>query len=441
MVRATFHDEVEEEAIKDHKPILSDRWHPMRYHAGQQAFHLSTKRFNIVPAGRRSGKTEWGKRRLVKKAIRECMSGWRYIAAAPTYNQAKEIFWSDLKQLVPNELIAGQVRESGLQIPLTNGAIIIVMGMDKPERAEGKPIAHFLGDEIGNWKPNVWNEHIRPALADPNYPGTADLIGCPEGRNDYYDLWMNAIGDPEWDRHTWFSSDILSAVEMAALKRQLDVRTFRQECEASWETFVGLAYYCWSDDNVGDYTYDPKLPLNICFDFNKEPGVAAFVQEWGGATYVIGEIYVPSDSTTPTVCVEIAERMGHHKGRVYLYGDATGGAGGSAKVMGSDWENVETWLRTTFPLMDTCVPTHNPPQIRRINAVNSRLCAMDGTRRLFVDKTCIETRKDFEGTKLKEGTHELDKKDLRFTHLTDAVGYMIEYKYPSLAGRTEVEQI
>ncbi len=441
MARATFSEEVEIFTSPKPKPILSERWHHMRYHAGQQAFAKSKKRFNIVPAGRRSGKTEWAKRRFVTKAIRECMSGWRYIAAAPTYNQAKEIFWEDLKSLVPNKLIAGRPRDSGLQIPLTNGALIIVMGMEKPERAEGKPIAHFLGDEIGNWKPNIWGEHIRPALADPNYSGTADLIGCPEGRNSYYDLWMDAVGDPEWDRHTWFSSDILSAEEMDALKRQLDPRTFRQECEASWEVFIGLAYYQWSEASIGTYNYDPELPLCICFDFNKSPGVAAFVQEWDDKTFVLSEIFIPTDSTTPHVCREICEKMGHHKGHVYIYGDASGGAGGSAKVHGSDWENVETWLRPTFPMMETCVPSANPPQIRRINAVNSRLCAMDGTRRLFVDQRCVETRKDFEGVTLKEGTHELDKKDLRFTHLTDAVGYMIEYKYPSLAGRTEVEQI
>ena len=65
----------------------------------------STARFKVVPAGRRSGKTERAKRNLVIQAIKESSEGewldYRYFAAAPTRDQAKAIWWSDLKALVP----------------------------------------------------------------------------------------------------------------------------------------------------------------------------------------------------------------------------------------------------------------------------------------------------------------------------------------------------
>ena len=56
-----------------------------------------------MSAGRRSGKTEIeGKRRLVVDALTETeVQGARFIAAAPTVAQAKEIFWNDLIALTP----------------------------------------------------------------------------------------------------------------------------------------------------------------------------------------------------------------------------------------------------------------------------------------------------------------------------------------------------
>ena len=48
--------------------ILNHRWNPLNYHAVQQAFWICPARYQICPAGRRSGKTEIGKRKLVKAA-------------------------------------------------------------------------------------------------------------------------------------------------------------------------------------------------------------------------------------------------------------------------------------------------------------------------------------------------------------------------------------
>ena len=161
------------------------RWYPLNYHPIQAALWRSKYRFNIVPSGRRSGKTEiCGKRKLVLKAL---IGGewpdWKGFAAAPTRIQAKRIYWEDLKKLIPKTLLAKPPSESTLTIPLINGSEIHVLGMDKPERAEGTPWDHGVLDEYGNMKKSVWPEHVRPALADRR--GTCDFIGAREGRNHY----------------------------------------------------------------------------------------------------------------------------------------------------------------------------------------------------------------------------------------------------------------
>ncbi len=416
------------------KNPLSDRWTPLRPHKTQIAFRKSPARFNMSPAGRRSGKSEIAKRRLVKKAIIG-RKGFRYIACAPTRDQAKRIFWEDLKALVPRRLMKKKA-EVALTIILKNGAIIAVMGMDVPERVEGSPIGHILMDEYASMKREAWPEHIRPALSDPNHEGgTADFIGVPEGRNHYWELWQDAI-EREWGRFHWFSEEILPAAEIKEAKETLDERTYRQEYQGEFVTYSGLAYYCWGDENVVEFgSYDATKPLIVALDFNRSPGIAALAQQQGEVTHFFDEVYIPKDSNTPMVCKAIQE-LGH-TGRLDIYGDASGGAKGADSVRGSNWDLV----RESFPDAYYHLKPKNPPQVRRINSMNSRLCNLQDERRLLVDPKCRYIKRDFEGVSLRPGTNELDKSEELLTHMTDAIGYMIEYEYPTIGGvSTRVRQ-
>jgi len=430
---------------------LVARWYKLRYHAVQSSLWRSPYRFNVVPSGRRSGKTELlGKRKLVLKALKGSpyMDG-RYFAAAPTRDQAKRIYWKDLKMLTPPWLMGGPPSESNLMIPLINGSEIHVLGMDKPERVEGSPWDHGILDEIGNMKPDTWPEHVRPALADRH--GSCDFIGVPEGRNHYYDLYKNAQADDtgNWGVFHWMSSDILPEEEIEQAKLDLDELTFQQEFGGLFVMFSGAAYYNFDEKrNQGAYRqfYDRKKPLVFCFDFNESPGVAAIIQELPikiskkhlylvGKTFsaVIGEVHIPRNSNTIKVCDKLWEDWKRHRGPVICYGDSTGGAGGSAKVQGSDWDLVKKVLKSKFgDRISFRVPKQNPRERARVNAVNSRLKNTVGQVFLGVDpKHAPMTVKDFEGVRVVEGgTGEIDKSDKMLTHLTDAIGYYIAYEYP-----------
>jgi hypothetical protein len=79
------------------------------------------------------------------------------------------------------------------------------------------------------------------------------------------------------------------------------------------------------------------------------------------------------------------------------------------------------------------VPSSNPRERVRINAVNSKLKSADGTVRMMVDPVkCPSVVKDFEGVRLLEGgTGEIDKKsDPLLSHWLDAIGYYIEKEFP-----------
>ena len=427
------------------------RWYPLAYHKRQSELWTSPYRFNVVPAGRRSGKTEiCGKRKLIMKALKGGpWPDWRGFAAAPVRDQAKRIYWGDLKKMTPKSLMRKPPSESNLIIFFKNGSEIHVLGMDKPERVEGSPWDHGCLDEIGNMKPQTWPEHVRPALADRR--GTCDFIGVPEGRNHYYDLYRKAQADDtgNWGAFHWISADILSIDEIEQAKKDLDELTYKQEFEGSFVTFAGMAYYNFLEErNCQPWFkhYNPKDPLVLMFDFNKDPGIAVIGQEMNRVipgqdasptkttTAVIGEVYIPRNSNTIRVAKKIEEDWGEHEGYVFCYGDATGGAGGSAKVSGSDWDLVKKVLWPVFGnRLIFKVPESNPRERVRVNSVNSRTLNTLGESFLVVDPIKAPmTVKDFEGVRVIEGgTGEIDKKrDPALTHLSDAVGYYIHREYP-----------
>lgn len=429
---------------------LSARWSPLRPHAQQQAYYREAARFVVVPAGRRSGKTENAKRRLVRRAVRgSAFDAPRYFAAAPTREQAKRIFWHDLKRMVPPAALRGVPSESELSIPLWHGGEIVVVGLDKPERMEGAPWDGGVIDEIANVKPGAWGENIRPALSDRR--AWCDLIGVPEGRNHYYDLYEQARtrqGDGVWATYTWTSDTVLPEEEIAEAQRTLDPLTFEQEYRASFVSFMGRAYYAFEDGNKRPvrHLYDPARPLILTLDFNVSPGTAAVAQEleiegrW--CTCILGEVWIPDNSNTPAVVRRLLVDWGAHPGPVHVYGDAAGGARGTAQVAGSDWDLVKAMLRQGDPQasirgfgarVQFSVKPANPAERARVNAVNSRCCTAAGVRWLFVDPVhAPHVVRDFEGVRLLQGgSGEIDKKATpMLTHLTDGIGYYLDYRFP-----------
>lgn len=436
--------------------VLSPRWTQMRGHKERARLWRSRVRFKIVAAGRRSGKTEDAKRNVVLTSLsapgdpyHSHHSNPRYFCGAPTRDQAKRIYWEDLKQLMPRDAVH-DISESELTIKTVLGSEIVVLGMDKPERIEGSPWDGGVLDEYGNMKEKAWREHVRPALSDRN--GWCWLIGVPEGRNHYYDLKLKAeadalTDDPEWDFFTWHSSVVLNPKEIEAAKRDLDELTFQQEYEASFVNFTGRAYYNFGKHNERRLEYDPKKPLCFCFDFNVDPGVAAVaqimkvdgVEECVG---FIGEVWIPQNSNTPAVVRKLIADWGDHQGQIRLYGDATGGARGTAQTEGNDWEIIKRMMRAHYgDRVLLRVPASNPTERSRINAVNSLAKSIAGIVRLYVDPVkCPKLVRDFDGVRtLEGGSGEIDKKhDKKLTHISDGGGYMIVYEFP-VSGKSKIQ--
>ena len=204
-------------------------------HPAQLEIFKSDARFKIVVAGRRFGKSYLSAWLLLINAIQSKSKDVFYIA--PTFQQAKDIMWAMLKDLGQDLII--QAYENTAVLTLINGRKIYLKGSDRPETLRGTGISYVVLDEYASMKPVVWEQIIRPSLADVQ--GRALFIGTPAGKNHFFDLYNDAIDDDEWDRFQFKSIDnpFLPATEIKASKKNMSTMSFRQEFEASFETFTG----------------------------------------------------------------------------------------------------------------------------------------------------------------------------------------------------------
>ena len=204
-------------------------------HPAQLEIFNSTKRFKIVAAGRRFGKSYLSAWILLIKAIQSDSKDVFYIA--PTFQQAKDIMWAMLKDLGKDLIL--QAYENTAVLTLINGRKIYLKGSDRPETLRGVGLSYVVLDEYASMKPQVWEQIIRPTLADVK--GGALFIGTPAGKNHFFDLYKDAFEDDDWDSFQYTSTDnpFLPPEEIVAASKTMSSMSFRQEFEASFETNSG----------------------------------------------------------------------------------------------------------------------------------------------------------------------------------------------------------
>ena len=108
-------------------PEINLRW------AQGQIFN-SEKRFRLLVAGRRFGKSYLSCIELLKGAIDR--PGETFFYCAPTYRMAKDIAWKSLKKLVPNVWIESK-NETDLRLDLINGSSIELKGTENAMALRG----------------------------------------------------------------------------------------------------------------------------------------------------------------------------------------------------------------------------------------------------------------------------------------------------------------
>ncbi len=394
-----------------------------------------TARFRDAVCGRRFGKTFLGKaemRRAARLAMKWGVSVEDEIwYGAPTFKQAKRVFWRRLKQAIPPEWRDGRPNETECSITLRTGHIIRIVGLDQYDNLRGSGLFFVLIDEWADCPYEAWDEVLRPMLSTCKYMVDGELrrgghalrIGTPKGFNHCYDTYQAGQGT-EPDHKSWLYTTLdggnVPDEEVDAARRTLDPRTFRQEYEANFENYQGVVYYCFDRrKNHTDETIKPREVLHIGMDFNvgKMAGIVHGIRE--GLPRAMDELIDVFD--TPAMIKKIDERYPDHE--IVVYPDASGDNRKSTNASETD---IALLKKAGYKIK---VDASNPSVKDRINSMNAMLCNTYEERRYLINtRKCPKYTQSLE-RQVWDEKGEPDKKS-GFDHPNDGGGYCITYLYP-----------
>lgn len=228
-------------------------------HPAQREIFDSKARFQVAACGRRFGKSYLACVKMLVEACKDTneygypLKGKDIFYVAPTFQQAKDILWSLLKEL--GHQIIAQAYENTAVVRLINGRRIHLKGSDRPDTLRGVGLSYAVLDEYASMKPETWEQILRPTLADVK--GGALFIGTPAGKNHFYELYLSAQQEKDWESFTYTSVDnpYLDPDELAQASKDMSKEAYRQEFEASFAQGGGIIF----DENlfvIGDNTAD-----------------------------------------------------------------------------------------------------------------------------------------------------------------------------------------
>lgn len=397
-------------------------------HPGQMTVFNNKARFRVVCAGRRWGKTQTARAELLRAASKPKQKVW-YVA--PSYRMAKQIMWNDLMDILPPEWIK-KTNMSELTIRLKNGSIIALKGADNPDSLRGVGLDFIVLDEMQDISEDTWVQVLRPTLATTR--GKAIFIGTPKSKNHFYRLWLNGQNDELVQKGRWMSwqfptimSPFVPQDEIDQAKADMDERSFKQEFEATFLEVSGRVYHQFDKEtHVGDYPFNPSLPIWVGQDFNVDPMSTVIMQpQRNGEVWVVDEIYM-SSSNTVEVCNELERRYWRYKHNIIIFPDPAG----ANRSSGRGESDLDIFRDRGFTRIR--YRKKHPPVADRVNSVNKMFRTAEGKVRLKVDKSCNKLIASLEETMYKKNSPEIDK-SLNIEHMTDALGYCIELKFPRRA--------
>lgn len=410
----------------------------------QGLIYRNRRRFRVVLAGRRGGKTLLGCVELLRGAT-EKVGDYFYIA--PSYRMAKDISWETLKKIVPDKWVRKK-NESDLTLKLINGSQIELKGAENYDSLRGRSLAGAVLDECAFLPEDAWRSVIRPALSDKMGWALFTTTPSPEGcAGWFYELILlltdAELADPglqRLDPEKWALFEFTSLQggnippeEIEEAKRTLAPEVFAREYEAKIISNSGLVASCFSMENIDSTIEDDEdLPLYIGCDFNNNPLTAIcgnIIKHNGKPKELrIFEEMCLKDATTWDLVEQLQDRFGLDR-RIIACPDPTGKRRQTSGTGASDHQILR---RGGIQVYAPQSPWNTADKIR---AVNASLRTADGETHTKINPRCRELIKSFRTLGYAEGTRMPNKK-LGVDHSFDAYGYLVLGKFNLAKGET-----
>ncbi len=246
---------------------------------------IDSHRFTVVVAHRRFGKTVSAINHLIKAAIECDKPNPRFAYIAPTYSQAKRVAWDYLLEYTRPLNATANIAE--LRVDFW-GRRVSLYGSDNPDSLRGQYFDGVVIDEVGDQNPRIWNEILRPALADRL--GWACFIGTPKGANHFAELADRAKSEEGWKYLEYKASQtkILPESELKAAYREMGEDKYNQEFECSFNAAVEGSYYgklindLERDGHITDFPRDDLCRSFTAWDLGMGDSTALWVAQLAG---------------------------------------------------------------------------------------------------------------------------------------------------------------
>jgi PBSX family phage terminase large subunit len=274
--------------------------------SAQKQIALDTHRFRVVNCGRRFGKTTLAAAEIAGKIVSHDDARAAYIA--PTYQQARDILWRDLKRILAP--VTTDCNESRLEIAaktIDGGTgFVVLRGWESIETLRGQRFDFLVPDEVAMYR-NFWmhwQEVLRPTLTDTR--GEALFLSTPKGYNHFYDLYQLEKTDPDFKsfHFTTLDNPHIPSDEVEAARRQLTEDRFAQEYLADFRKVQGLVYKDF--DRPRHVTNElPKNRkeriLGIDFGFTNPTAVLTIDKDQENVYWITSEWYKPGKTNIEVI--------------------------------------------------------------------------------------------------------------------------------------------
>lgn len=405
-------------------------------------------RFKVASWGRQSGKTTHGLHAMLKRPLAGRPEGV-YWYILQTHATAEIAFRRYLRLLRDTPFMTGW-NLTDKRVTLVGGREVSFKSGENFQDLRTETLDGTIIDEYRQQHPELWSMVIRPMLA--RQKGWAEFLSTANGYDHFYDLAEAARNDQngEWSFHHAPSTEApwWTAEEVESARRTMSEAEFDQEIMSNFRDLtsgkVYISHGTWNQITHTPFlTSDPerqvsdRLPIVLGLDFNLSPMSWHLGQCDRLKWYWFDEIHLENSHTQEAaglliekLCALRSRGLMRASPHLTVIGDATGKAGQRAAAGKSDYDIVLGALKEYSFTYDNATPDANPAIKDRINNMNAKLKAADGSSSFFYNPiACPALKKDLDRVVWKNGVLDEGKKK-ELTHASDSVGYPVNILTP-----------
>ena len=346
----------------------------------------------------------------------------------PTYSLAEEVFVEPFKELLERNGISYTYNIANHKFKTPYGNIKIYQTRH-PQRIVGASYTYCGIDELDIESYKYAELAVQKALGRLRGCEDAELYitTSPEGFSYTHHLMVEQAAPDKLLVHGKTTDNpYLPTSYVQSLRDNYDEKLLKAYIDGEFVNLnQGATYYGFKRETaIRECKYEPSLPIRCGLDWNVSPLCATIFQiNHKKEIKVINEIALhhqgAGDLMTQRMCDTIKDL---YPNTTYIaYPDATG----SARNSSAAYSDLDIVRASGFKLM---VKHINPKVINRVNAMNNQLAKGN----LHIDPKCKLLIKDLEQVCNKEGSRDIDKSNKELSHMSDALGYGVEWEFPTI---------